>query len=355
MPNLATYYSPTSIDDAVRVSSALAASGMFPDVKKPEQAFAKMMAGAELGFGPFASLSGVDIIQGRPAIRANLIASAVKANPKYDFRVTEHTETKCTVEFFEVTGGGTLDERHSIGTSTFTMDDAKKASLTSKAVWKQYPRNMLYARAVSNGVRWHCPDIFHGSAVYTHEELGVDEPVEVDSIVIEEDQPTEKEKAIEQVVDTLNGDVEEPPPTRDIGEQSNRFYKFLEAMKAEKARIGAPLYYSVLREHGLDKSNSVGKMDFAKMGKVYSAAKECGDYREEDYSWRRTLDCVESRRMRRAEKEKVSSIADILGGIINQPPLLDEVDSADDLPIGYEPEDREKIVTKFSSEYYQAD
>ena len=355
MPNLATYYSPTSIDDAVRVSSALAASGMFPDVKKPEQAFAKMMAGAELGFGPFAALSGVDIIQGRPAIRANLIASAVKANAKYDFLVKEHTETKCTVEFFEIFGSGTLSERHSIGTSTFTMDDAKKASLTSKAVWKQYPRNMLYARAVSNGVRWHCPDVFHGSTVYTHEELGAEEPIEVESIVIQEDKPTEKEKAIEQVVDTLNGDVEEPPPTRDIGEQSNRFYRFLEAMKAEKARIGAPLYYSVLREHGLDKSNSVDKTDFTKMGKVYNAAKECGDYRVEDYAWRSTLDCVESRRMRRAEKEKVSSIADILGGIINQPPLLDEVDSADDLPIGYEPEDREKIVTKFSSEYYQAD
>ena len=352
MANLATYYSPTSIDDAVRVSSALASSGMFPDVKKPEQAFAKMMAGAELGFGPFAALSGVDIIQGRPAIRANLIASAVKANHKYDFRVTEHTESKCTVEFFEVNSKD--DSKESIGHSTFTMDDAKKAGLTSKAVWKQYPRNMLYARAVSNGVRWHCPDIFHGSTVYTHEELGVDEPVEVDSIVIEDDEPSQKEKAIEQAADALDGDVEEPPPNRDIGEQSNRFYKFLEAMKEEKKRIGAPLYYSSLQEHGLKKSNDIGKMDFGKMSKVYNAVKECGDYREEDYSWRRTLDCVESRRMRRAEKEKVSSIADLLGGIINQPPLLNEIDSADDLPIGYEPEDREKIVTKFTSEYYQA-
>ena len=40
---------------------------------------------------------------------------------------------------------------------------------------------MLFARAMSNGVKWFCPNIFLGVPVYTLEELGakVDEDGEV--------------------------------------------------------------------------------------------------------------------------------------------------------------------------------
>ena len=58
-------------------------------------------------------------------------------------------------------------EQRKIGNSTFTIDDAKKAG--TKNVDK-FPKNMLFARAMSNGVRWYTPDIFNGS-VYTPEEL----------------------------------------------------------------------------------------------------------------------------------------------------------------------------------------
>ena len=33
---------------------------------------------------------------------------------------------------------------------------------------------MLFARAMSNGVRWYCPDVFAGMAVYTPDEMGAD-------------------------------------------------------------------------------------------------------------------------------------------------------------------------------------
>ena len=37
---------------------------------------------------------------------------------------------------------------------------------------------MLFARAMSNGVRWFTPDAFNGNAVYTPEELGADIDIE---------------------------------------------------------------------------------------------------------------------------------------------------------------------------------
>jgi len=33
---------------------------------------------------------------------------------------------------------------------------------------------MLYARAMSNGAKWHCPDAFHGTGAYEPSELGAD-------------------------------------------------------------------------------------------------------------------------------------------------------------------------------------
>jgi len=56
-----------------------------------------------------------------------------------------------------------------IGNSTFTIEDAKKA-LTKNI--DKFPKNMLFARAISNGVKWYCPDIFSGP-VYVPEEMQV--------------------------------------------------------------------------------------------------------------------------------------------------------------------------------------
>lgn len=129
------------------------------------QILTRILAGRELGFGPWASVSGIHIIQGKPTVSANLMASAVKKSKVYDYLVTEMTDTKVSIEFFQYWDG----KRMSIGVSTFTADDARKAGTQNM---NKFPRNMLFARAMSNGVRWFCPDVFDGSAVYTPEELG---------------------------------------------------------------------------------------------------------------------------------------------------------------------------------------
>lgn len=153
-----------SFDDVERAAKAMSASGFFPDSKQAAQAIVKVLAGRELGFGAFASMTGVSVIQGKPVIGANLLAAAVKQTGKYNYRVTKHNEHECEISFFE---GG-----QQVGVSTFTMDDAKAANLTAKDNWKKYPRNMLFARAISNGQKWYAPDVFNGVTVYTPDELG---------------------------------------------------------------------------------------------------------------------------------------------------------------------------------------
>lgn len=153
-----------TMDDAERAARAMSASGFFADAKAASQAVVKILAGSELGFGPFASMVGVSIIQGKPAVGANLMAAALKRTGKYNYRVTKNTDKEVEITFFE--------NGEEIGKSPFTWDDAAKAGLTNKDNWKKYPRNMLFARALSNGIRWFAPDIYNGATVYTPDEMG---------------------------------------------------------------------------------------------------------------------------------------------------------------------------------------
>lgn len=171
-----------SMDDVERAARAMAASKFFPDSKEAAQAIVKVLAGRELGFGAFASMTGVAIIQGKPVVGANLTAAAIKQTGKYNYRVTEHTEQVCRIKFFE--------NGQEVGVSSFTMDDARSAGLTGKDNWKKYPRNMLFARAISNGQKWYAPDVYNGVTVYTPDEMGaiVDEEgnAVIEAVTVEE-------------------------------------------------------------------------------------------------------------------------------------------------------------------------
>lgn len=159
----------------IELGNVLAQSGFFQDSRDAAQAAVKVMAGAELGFGPVASMTGIYIVKGRVTLSANLMAAAIKAHPKYTYRIKTHTGTECSIEFFE--------EGESIGVSTFTMDDAKTAGLAGGDNWKKHTRNMLFARALSNGAKWFCPDAFGGGPVYTPDELGAEVDGETGEVV----------------------------------------------------------------------------------------------------------------------------------------------------------------------------
>ena len=149
------------ISELMNLAKAFAESGMFADTKSAAQAIVKIQAGQEIGIPPFAAMTAIHIIQGKPTIGAGLIASRLKGSGKYDYRVVEASEKICSIDFYQ---GNTK-----IGNSTFTIEDAKKA-LTKNI--DKFPKNMLFARAISNGVKWYCPDIFSGP-VYVPEEMQV--------------------------------------------------------------------------------------------------------------------------------------------------------------------------------------
>lgn len=143
-----------------RISKSLAASGMFKDVTQAEQAFGRILLGRDLGLSPTQSLMGIDVVRGNVQIRSVLLASWVRKHPDYDYSVVEHDAEHCAIQF---SYKGNVE-----GVSAFSMEDATKAGLVKDgSPWKAHPRNMVWARAMSNGVKWFCPDLTGGIAVYT--------------------------------------------------------------------------------------------------------------------------------------------------------------------------------------------
>jgi hypothetical protein len=188
---LATTAAPTlslhvsTVDDLARLARVFAASGLFGRNGNQDQLIAecavRLMAGMEAGFSAFASATGVNIIEGKPAFSSNLLAQAVRRHPAYDYRVLENTDRICRIQFFA--------HGKPLGIIEWTMAMAERAGLSGKANWKRYPEAQLFARAMSAGVRTHCPDALGGAVAYVPEELGVDDAGVVEATVTVEPAP----------------------------------------------------------------------------------------------------------------------------------------------------------------------
>jgi hypothetical protein len=154
------------------IGQTMAKSGMFPDVTDGAKALVKILAGKEIGVTPFQAMTNIHLIQGKATMGANLMAAKVKGSGKYDYRVMELTSEICSILFKQrdsLAEGGWAD----LGKFTYSLEDAKRAGLVKTgSSWEKYPSNMLFARAISSGVRIYCPDVFNGNLVYVPEELG---------------------------------------------------------------------------------------------------------------------------------------------------------------------------------------
>lgn len=168
MTNALTIYE--RMNELQTAANAMHASGMFADVKTQAQALVKIMAGAEMGLPPFASMSGIHLVQGKPVIGATLIATMVKNDPRYDYRVKRADAVACEIVWYE--------NGQPVGESSFTMAEAAAAGLTGKDNWKKYTSDMLFARALTRGARRYAPGIFGGAAVYTPDEFNLDTDAE---------------------------------------------------------------------------------------------------------------------------------------------------------------------------------
>src|ERR1035437_4992428 len=186
-----------------RLGKGLAAAGMFKDATQANQAFAKLIFGRDLGLSATQAMTGIYIIEGKPEMSANLQASKVKSSGRYDYRVLRIDNDVCEIEFgpapapMKDEDGVWLPWPDAFGVSAFSQGDVTTAGLSGKDNHKKYPRNMLFARALSNGVAWYCPDVMNGIRVYAEGELAdvsrVDAAAEPEAAPVAEPEPEDAE------------------------------------------------------------------------------------------------------------------------------------------------------------------
>lgn len=175
-------------------------SGVFQDVKDMSVALVKIQAGQELGISPIMAMKEVYLIPSKAGVKiqigASLQAAMIKKSGKYDYRIVDHSKEICTIHFFERRG----DKWEKIGEESYTIADARTAGLTAgKDVWTKHPKNMLFARAMSNGAKWYCPDVF-GGAIYNESDDFPESKFEAEIII--EEEPTEVFLALKKRLET---------------------------------------------------------------------------------------------------------------------------------------------------------
>jgi hypothetical protein len=172
-----------------KMGNVIAKSQLF-GVKTPDQAIALMLIAQAEGSHPAIAARDYHIIQGRPSLKSDAMLSRFQqSGGKVAWeKVTDEEVTG----IFSHSSGGSLS-------ITWDMKRAKLAELTGKDNWKKYPRQMLRARVISEGIRSVYPACISG--FYAPEEVQDIEPLakpEAEHAVIVDEPPVEgkKEKEI---------------------------------------------------------------------------------------------------------------------------------------------------------------
>lgn len=262
------------LEEVQNLSKVFVESKLFKDVADVAKASVKIIAGASLGLEAFQSMQGIDIIQGKLVINAATQASMVKKSGKYDYRIIEHTNEICKLEFLEKKDG----KFEKIGDSSFNLDDARLAGLAAKDNWIKYPKNMLFARAFSNGVKWCCPDVF-GGAVYNESDSFQQEPESKFKAEIVQDKPNHLSKHFELGLKDLKEIIDGALDKNDLFNMKRELTEGLKSLN--------PVEQTTLNDYFIHKMGKlpigdlIGTFEVMQTTDLFHNIMEPGDWKEE--------------------------------------------------------------------------
>lgn len=207
--------------------------GANPD-ETAARAFLVMETGAMLGLHPIAALSSVNVIEGKPAMSADLMVSVIRG-AGHKVHITESGSVEAGDYKATVTVVRSDDPEHPFS-STWTPQRAARAGLCQYALdaetgqwavtarsqqgnplpWELYTENLCKARAKSEAARDGASDNLHGVR-YTPEELGAEVDAAGNPIVttlgeveVVEDKPTALPKATKRATNGKQGTRRKP-------------------------------------------------------------------------------------------------------------------------------------------------
>lgn len=197
------------VGDIRTMAEAFAKSKLF-GIQTPEQAMALCWIAQAEGCHPAIAMRDYQLIQGKPSLKADaMLARFQGAGGRVEWK--ELCDERVEAVFTHELGGSAKID--------WDKDRAITAGLWGKENWKKYPRAMLRARVISEGVRTVFPAVNNG--FYTPEEVqDFDEPEKKPFTGTTIEQPQEKpipvivipreqqEKVYDECLAKLNGAVD---------------------------------------------------------------------------------------------------------------------------------------------------
>ena len=262
---------PQNLDQAMKYAELIAASDFAPkDFKgKPGNVMVACQFGEELGLKPLAALQNIAVINGRPCLWGDAALAVVKTHRDFvsihemdEFEIEQKGYARCTIK-----RRGQPDV-----TSTFTIEDAKKARLIGKqGPWSTNPTRMLKMRARGFATRDQFADALKGLSIREEVEDYIDvEPLPE----IQTPRPIDPEPAAEPSQEPAG---KKPEPVKEEP-------KGVPMQVIGKAKVGAlcklaesgnltPIEESeILSQYGYQTASDVGVHDFDRVKNDYVQA-----------------------------------------------------------------------------------
>lgn len=155
------------VRDLEVMASRVAKSRLFS--MDESQAFTLMLLCQSRGIHPIEAVMRYDIVQGRPAMKAEaMLAEFQRIGGSVEW-LTDNDNAEVQEASFSHPTLCPKPKR-----VKFSMKDAARAGLAAKETWKRHPSNLMRARVVSTALRMLAPGIVTG--IYTPEEVRDFEP-----------------------------------------------------------------------------------------------------------------------------------------------------------------------------------
>lgn len=151
---------PLGIEEIRQMAEAVAASKLFPSIDTTVKAFTLMMLCQAEGLHPMLAVRRYHIINGVPSLKSDAMLASFQATGGR-VKWIRSDESICEAEF-----SGPGSEPVPV---KWTQDDVSRAGIGGNQTHKRYPRQMLRARVISEGVRMVMPEVVVG--IYTPEEV----------------------------------------------------------------------------------------------------------------------------------------------------------------------------------------
>lgn len=176
-PDAKLQHKTAMLDYYWRLSQFAVAGNLAPKGMNESACVIAMVFGEGFDMDPIQSLWNIAVINGRPSMWGDMMLAICMRSGKFDHGAFEETmegevnkpgwSASCTVK---------RTDSDKPRTDTFDIEDAKRAGIFDKNVWKTYPKRMIQMRARGFALRNAFPDVLGG--LYSTEEMLADKALD---------------------------------------------------------------------------------------------------------------------------------------------------------------------------------